>query len=519
MISISDAEAREGLAPQRLKNKQTPTMAKISDITTLCKSGKTAEGYAKAKEIMESAPTDLTAQRCMGWAIYYRLKECLANGDRKTFLTELGNLNNLETLSYESETMLFDQVVWQVGMFLKDGDENDHGELRGALSAIKRHSFGPSGGYSFLLKMILRRKSWEGIPAAIEWWNLGKLMAEDFAPAKLEGGRTTMSLAEQAYIGYARSILTRGDKGRIARFVPFLQQLQESHPEMNYLGYFCCKLLMAMGSDRSSALQALMPFARKKRSDFWVWQLLAEIYANEPERHLACLTRATKCKTQEEFLGNVRKSLAQALIGMGDYGRARHQVERVVKCFRPKGWHLAHEIVSWSQEAWMRTAAPDESPALDYKSITNELLYADAEERIGIVTFVHPTMNRAFVVTGIRQQISVGLKQLPEGMETGSIVRLRIVDDKKVVGATEVTASEAVGVPHIKVGKGTVNRNKGAAFAFVRNGKTNAYASPEIVSASDLKNGDTVAAIFAFSYRKKEDTWNWTCCKAVKIDE
>ena len=75
-----------------------------------------------------------------------------------------------------------------------------------------------------------------------------------------------MSLAEQAYIAYSKALLKRNDREKIENFVPKIEKLMEDYPDMMYPGYFCGKLKLAMGVERESALDIIMPFVRKKKN-------------------------------------------------------------------------------------------------------------------------------------------------------------------------------------------------------------------------------------------------------------
>lgn len=95
---------------------------------------------------------------------------------------------------------------------------------------------------------------------------------------------------------------------------------------MTYPGYFCGKLMISAGASREDALTAVVPFVRKK-TEFWAWQLLADVFKDEPDNRLACLLRAVHCKAKEEFLGKVRLALALAYIDRNDIARAKYHLD------------------------------------------------------------------------------------------------------------------------------------------------------------------------------------------------
>lgn len=112
--------------------------------------------------------------------------------------------------------------------------------------------------------------------------------------------RKIPSLAERAYTAYARKLLEGEpvdqfgnnraidrDRINIAISCPGLEQLIEQHPDLLYPPYYKAKLLLLMG-DEEDALSAALPFARQKKNEFWVWELMAEIFHDDDELLMAC---------------------------------------------------------------------------------------------------------------------------------------------------------------------------------------------------------------------------------------
>ena len=123
-----------------------------------------------------------------------------------------------------------------------------------------------------------------------------------------------MALAEQVYIAYAKHLLPQRDmqgnvyfnREKAEEFLPLLEALGEKYPNYQYPPYFQAKLLLALG-DHEDVLSALIPFARKKQNDFWVWEVLAEAVEQDPEKVFSCHCRALICISPEEMLVGVRQ--------------------------------------------------------------------------------------------------------------------------------------------------------------------------------------------------------------------
>ena len=70
------------------------------------------------------------------------------------------------------------------------------------------------------------------------------------------------------------------DKIKALEFIPKLDTIIDHHPEYQYPSYFKAKILLKLG-DLDQMLAALIPFAKKKKNDFWVWETLAEGFVED----------------------------------------------------------------------------------------------------------------------------------------------------------------------------------------------------------------------------------------------
>ena len=135
-----------------------------------------------------------------------------------------------------------------------------------------------------------------------DWWDFKNFRSEDFQKEKMSNGKEVMAIAEQAYIAYAKHLLPKqtpnGDvvfsKEKAEAFLPVLSQVVEDYPQFQYPAYFNAKLLLALDS-KDNMLESLLPFAKKKRNDFWVWEILAEAFSSDPEKVFACYCKCIFC--------------------------------------------------------------------------------------------------------------------------------------------------------------------------------------------------------------------------------
>lgn len=481
----------------------------------MCKAGQVAEAYEQAKADYEADSQNAWAQREMGWALYYMLRNDAEKKDRESFYGHLEELAELDMLTIQTDALIFDNVVWKIVELLKQIPNERTDELERIFSFLSKYTFNPSAAYSVLLKQMMGFDTWTRLVEFIEWWNIDNLMPEDYQPFKMDNGRKIMSLAEQAYIAYSKALLKLDDKEKIQTFIPKIEKLMEDYPDMMYPGYFCGKLKLAMGVERESALDIILPFVRKKKTDFWVWQLLYEFYKGDEDMQLACLLRAVHCRTQETFLGKVRMKLVAAYIQRRDYPRAKYHLDQVTRCYIEQGWHLPFELQNWMRESWVNNTQADSSDGLDYKRYTNEILARGANKSTAVVTYVDYTRKRATLIYSEKKRINVPLSNLGTKVKEGTLLELQWMTGTDgniiIVGARPVGREALQGIPYIQLIEGKVSKQDNNLFAFIKKGNVQCFIRPEIVQKHNLHNNDEVSVLAVLDFNKKKDCWNWTC--------
>lgn len=495
-------------------------MATIKEITAMCKAGQVAEAYKQAKADYEAEPQNVWTQRELGWALYYSLKDDAERKERQTFYVHLEELAGLDLLNIQSDVYIFDNVIWKLIEIIKLIPVERTDELERIFTFLFKYTFTSSTSYSVLLKQILRFDTWDSMVEFFEWWNIDNLMIEDYQPFKMENGRKIMSLAEQAYIAYSKALLKLNNKDKTQEFVPKIEKLMEEYPEMVYPGYFCGKLMLSMGAERESALNIIMPFVRKKKTEFWVWQLLSEMYRGEQEIQLACLLHAVHCKTQETFLGKVRMKLVSMYILRRDYPRAKHHLDQMVRCYMKQGWYLPYDVQAWMKEPWVNNTQADGTDGIDYKHYTNTILARGANKSIAVVTYIDHVRKRAFVVYAEKKRANVSFSELGIKVKEGTLLELQWLpetDGDIVVAGAKITDMQAIeNISYIQVIEGKISKHDNNQFAFINKGKLQCYIKPETVLKQHVNNNDNAVVLAVLDYNRKKDNWNWTCVSLKK---
>lgn len=424
-------------------------------------------------------------------------------------------LVELDLLTVEADSMIFENILWKLAEYFRNISEERVEEIDRIFSVFCEYSFLPSKGYSFLLKSVLRFEAWSHQVAFFEWWNMDKFLKEDYQPFQLENGRKIMSLVEQTYIAYSKALLKLGDKEKMQIFLPKIELLTDEYPDMMYPGYFCGKLMLALGTEREEALDTIMPFVRKKQAEFWVWQLLGDLYEEEKDIQLACLLYASHCRTQETFLGKVRMKLVSIYVSREDYPRAKFHLDKLVRCYMQQGWRLPFEVQNWMKEAWVQNVIADKTDGVDYKKYITAILARGANDSIAVVTYVDSVRKRVFLVYGKEKKTCVRFTDLGLWAKIGLLVNLKWISGSDsrldVVGAEVIKLSDLKDCPYIRFIEGGIERRSGNPFAFVRANGLSCYIRPEEVRRHNLNDGDCISALIVLDYNKKKDVWDWSC--------
>ena len=485
----------------------------------MCKEGRVQEAYEVAKKELEANVANEWAQRMVGWALYYKLKEAADSCHTADFCNHLQELMSLELLSPQHDSMIFENALWKVIALLSGASNEDFRLMDNLFTVLQQRRFPPSNAYSVLLKSVIKFDGWDGLVLFFEWWNIDNLLPEDYEAYVNAKGRQIMSLAEQAYISYSKALLKLHDRDKIAAFLPKIKNIIDKYPQMMYPGYFYGKLVLAMGHGNEGALEILAPFVRRKRGEFWVWQLLAEFYGNDEKMLFACLLRATHCKTSETFLGKVRIKLIGAYIAKGAYARAKYHIDKVTHCYLQQGWRLPYEIQNLIRESWVNNTAADDTDIVDYKTCTDEILLYGTNESIALVTYIDEQSKRATIIYGNKLRATVKLASLGCRVSTGMLLKLRWLpgdNAPNIYAASIVRNTDACDNTYMRKIAGCVERRDTNPFAFVRSGAMHCYIPPQTVQKFNLASNDQVELLAVLDYNKKKEEWSWVSYNLIK---
>lgn len=275
----------------------------LKNCSTLRKAGQLDDAWKLIEEVLNKNPKSGRAWNERGWILFSYLKEELNN--------EKPNGNKIEKLftQYQSQEM--------------------H-EKPGLL-------------HSMMLNQAVRASRYEVFEAFVtffQWWEPKTFFRpEDRVPFEGQDPQLRasnpvkpQSLDEKSMSALNKSLQSMKDidqeklEWADQTFDGFLQE-KPQHP---WAPLWRSKTLIAM-KRTEDARSLLVPFARTKPSQSWVWRGLAETYPIEDDMHLALLSQAYFCgqAAEEIFSLSIYQMLADALSNREKHSEALYFLERI----------------------------------------------------------------------------------------------------------------------------------------------------------------------------------------------
>ena len=493
-----------------------------SKATQLRKEGKIEEALALAQENYSKNPNSISNKRDLSWVYYDFCKKAAAENNINVFLENVQKIKDLQMPS--EEKMVFDKLIWEYRKLLastKVGEKVDFQKANGLYQSLKGMHFTLSSKeFSVLLTALhnVFKESYQYIEV------MGKclkyLRPEDFLP-EVYNERKLMPLAERIYYAYGKNILKgeptsdgfgeiihNANKEKVRDFLPTLDSWIAAHPEYTFLPYYKAKMELLLGD--TDTLTTFLPFAKKKKNDFWVWQLLSEIVTDK-EKEFACLCKALTLKTLESFLGRVRTSLAKQLIEKQLYNEARTEIEAVLKEKQESGHKVFNQLQQWQQESWYAQAqALNDNKALynKYKGQAEAILYEDIPQEVIVLSYVNQEKKIANFVKNKEKQGYFKYDKLLRNPQVGHVLKVRMeVFDEEKNAYTLLTAQEdkTATCEALKEQEGAL-KIIGSGNGFVGD----IFVNQQLIKKNHWTNGQLVKITALLSYDKKKGKWGWT---------
>jgi hypothetical protein len=256
----------------------------------------------------------------------------------------------------------------------------------------------PSNLHSRILRIAQKLSDQDGFNyvAFVKLWDLKNLTDDDYQNFTAQNGIKYPSLAEKSIQKAARRAERQDNNLELINYLlPFLDDAIERFVDNNWLVYYKAKLLHKIGS-REAALSFTTKFVRSKLTDFWSWDLLADVVLEngDSEVALSCYCKSLLCRTDEDFLGKIRLKLASILIKQGLLENAKYEIEQVLANYTKNGWRLQESLASHLNSDWYASTKAVKSNKNFYReneTKADELAFGDKPWLKGVLGDIFET--------------------------------------------------------------------------------------------------------------------------------
>jgi len=352
---------------------------------------------------------------------------------------------------YSNDNQLAIGLGWEIQRALKDILSNENtspADIRQLLIEYNRlpHHERPGRLHSLILFRAAQAAEKGKFPAFIKffkWWDPQYLEPDDFRSFRPpDADRDFPSCVAHVIKALYKSSKEADDQELISWAADFVGEHYEEFPEEEWFPYYFGKLLLRSGS-KEEARTKLIPIVRRKRSDFWAWNCLADTYEGiDADLQLACLCRALKCRTQDvSFRVNVHERLGYLLFERQRYAEAKYEIATALairRAPREKAWKVPEQLSEAEQADWyLKTEMPENNHALydQYAGVADAIILADLPESPAVVSGSLPKSEDRPALTFIAcitnkqiQEYRVKTKQFPalQGVKEGTPVFIRL---------------------------------------------------------------------------------------------
>jgi hypothetical protein len=516
---------------------------KESTITSLRKAGRLVDAWHLADLRLQENKNDQKNNLNMAW-VYYDFLKAAINKNKIADVTKIiDKINHLNIST--SEHLFYDNCAWQIGKWIFNlalNPEKNRYQAYLLFESIKQFNFSkPEKSYSFLLKAFLKIfKGHFNFLAFVEWWGFENLIDEDKKPGSYND-KKVMSLAESGYLNYAKVLCSHFEKEndhagnkrpvkteKIKRFAKTLEIQALNYP--GFLNYYLSRIYLVL-EEKKAAFKAILPFVLQKQNQFWVWELMADIFSDDRKKQMNCLCTALTCKTKPEFLVKTRQKFIRLLVLEKKYIEAKTEIKLLVKTREANGWKIADEIVDYKNQDWYIGANQNGNNKSLYATFSNPsaILFPGRKPIIAVVEWVDNKSERLGFIVSKHFHGTLSYKDRLKHVVPGRVIEVHFAGISQIIlqvkrnynnshenqklkcSAVQIKISESKKPTHlIKPFSGPFKAGRGNSFGFI-NG---VFIDSGLVKRSTIVNNQFVSGLAIISFNKKRNTWGY---KAVEL--
>lgn len=487
----------------------------FKEITNLRKNGRLHDALQMAKADLQSQADNIWKKRAISWVYYEFVKIAIENNDKNQFNIQLNAIKELNLPNNES--MLYDSLAIQIGKFLFRF-KVDEKQLNTFFDFIKGLKFTKTNkNYSFLLKAFNKHAGiWSAYLEFIKWWDISNFRTDDYIEFTSENGRKLPSTVESTIIKISKKLLVPPyNKKEIIGFIPKLTEIIKNYPKMKYPPYYHAKLLLALG-DKENFIKTFAPFARKNQKQFWVWDLMSEIYPLNSDHHFSCLCKSLACMAPNKYTIKVREKIARILVNKKLFPEAKHEYKIIIETRKNEGWPIKKELIEiLNQDLWNNYKATSSNTNMYFNNLklAESLIYDDIPTDIICVGSVNQEKKIINFVASKTKYGFASYKNFSIKPKPGDIFECKFFDKKddkstffkliSICSSTKLPSNEIY-----KTIEGNLVISNANSFGFIGN----VFVSPKIINEYKLENNKYIKAKAIKTYNTRRRVWGWNVC-------
>ncbi len=187
----------------------------------------------------------------------------------------------------------------------------------------------------------------------LPWWG-NSFQKEDYDEYTGENGQKSKSFFDKVVKQLGSEIKDLNDKNDINFTVSFLEKAQNKSRN-EWLPYYLSKAYYKLG-EFDKSINLLNDILKNKASEFWVWSQIGDIFMHQDlQKACSFYSRSLLCKSKPEKTINVRQSMAQCLVGLGELSYAKDVIEDIITFRRENQQKIPYELQELINQQWYKS--------------------------------------------------------------------------------------------------------------------------------------------------------------------
>lgn len=208
----------------------------------------------------------------------------------------------------------------------------------------------------------------------VRLWGLENLRDEDWEQFTTDEGHTMLSMVEKLIGVYVKELKTDHVEAP-DDFSQLVDKALEKFPCNQNLPHYKAGVLISQGRI-DEALKYYREMILRSPAKFYLWDQASELI-QDIDTKIGLLCKALTCDTDDNYVVNVRLSLAELLIQAGMPQNAKYELEMHKQIRQAKGWSLKEEFrILYNQLASVEVAADNNAIYAKYSVKADEFIYS-----------------------------------------------------------------------------------------------------------------------------------------------